>query len=199
MINNDNKIYLYTKFERFWHWAQALFVIALIVTGFDLHGSFHFINFQTTVTWHNNLGIAWLILFSFIIFWEFTTGECKQYIPTTKKLITVVNYYMFGIFKGENHPVPKTKDKKHNPLQRLSYLGVAVALVPLQMSTGFLYYTYNSWPEWGINFNLEIVAFLHTAGAFALIIFLIIHVYMTTTGHSPLAHIKAMITGWEEI
>ena len=28
---------------------------------------------------------------------------------------------------------------------------------------------------------------------------MVVHLYMTTTGHSLLAHIKAMITGWEEV
>jgi thiosulfate reductase cytochrome b subunit len=28
--------------------------------------------------------------------------------------------------------------------------------------------------------------------------FFFVHVYLTTTGHTPLAHIKTMITGWEE-
>ena len=28
--------------------------------------------------------------------------------------------------------------------------------------------------------------------------FFFIHVYLTTTGHTVFAHIKAMITGWEE-
>jgi thiosulfate reductase cytochrome b subunit len=31
-----------------------------------------------------------------------------------------------------------------------------------------------------------------------MLVFLIAHVYLTTTGHTPLAHIKAMITGYEE-
>ena len=42
-------------------------------------------------------------------------------------------------------------------------------------------------------------ATLHTIGAFLMLIFLIVHIYLTTTGHTPLAHIKAMITGWEEV
>jgi thiosulfate reductase cytochrome b subunit len=29
--------------------------------------------------------------------------------------------------------------------------------------------------------------------------FLIVHVYLATTGHTPFAHIKAMITGWEDV
>ena len=37
------------------------------------------------------------------------------------------------------------------------------------------------------------------AGAFAIFQFLIIHIYMTTTGHTIFAHIRAMITGWEEV
>jgi thiosulfate reductase cytochrome b subunit len=29
--------------------------------------------------------------------------------------------------------------------------------------------------------------------------FFFIHVYLTTTGHTMFAHIKAMITGWEDV
>lgn len=36
-------------------------------------------------------------------------------------------------------------------------------------------------------------------GAFAILTFLIVHVYMTTTGHDVTAHVKAMITGWEAV
>jgi thiosulfate reductase cytochrome b subunit len=68
------------------------------------------------------------------------------------------------------------------------------------MITGLLYYTYNSWPQMGIaKLALGTVGFLHMAGAFALLVFLVIHVYMTSTGHSLVAHFKAMCTGWEEV
>lgn len=36
------------------------------------------------------------------------------------------------------------------------------------------------------------------SGQYLMLSFLIVHVYLTTTGHTPLAHIKAMISGWEE-
>jgi thiosulfate reductase cytochrome b subunit len=29
--------------------------------------------------------------------------------------------------------------------------------------------------------------------------FFLAHVYLSTAGHTPLSHIKAMITGWEEV
>ena len=47
--------------------------------------------------------------------------------------------------------------------------------------------------------RVGVLAVLHTLGAFAILTFLVVHLYMTTTGHSLLAHIKAMITGWEEV
>ena len=198
MKEQMRKVYLYTRFERFWHWAQALFIIILAVTGLEIHGSYELFGFKRAVELHNLFGISWAVLFVFIIFWEITTGEWKHYIPTTKKLLAVAKYYMVGIFRGEPHPVPKSERNKHNPLQRLTYLGIAVALVPLQMITGLLYYTYNSWATWGITFDLGTMAIIHMAGAFALLVFLVIHIYMTTTGHAPQAHVVAMITGWEE-
>jgi len=200
MTEKMMKIYLYTRYERFWHWFQMVLIAILLFTGLEIHGLFIFLGFERAVEIHNLIGITWLIAFAFFIFWLFTTGEWKQYIPTTKKIISVMRYYGYGIFQGESHPVPKRKDAKHNPLQRLTYLSVAALLLPLQMATGVLYWTYNSWAKWGIDFlPLSAVAFIHMAVAFAILAFLVIHVYMTTTGHTVFAHIKGMITGWEEI
>ena len=68
------------------------------------------------------------------------------------------------------------------------------------MITGFLYWGYNSWAEWGLaGLPLGLVALVHMAGAFAILSFIVVHVYMTTTGHTIFAHIRAMITGWEEV
>jgi thiosulfate reductase cytochrome b subunit len=193
-------IYLYTRYERFWHWLQMVLILILLVTGFEVHGTFTLLGFETAVSVHNFVGITWLIAFAFFVFWIFTTGEWKQYVPTTRKILAVIRYYAYGIFKGESHPVPKKKHAKHNPLQRLVYLSLAAALLPIQMGSGFLYWDYNNWQTWGLGWlNLDVIAFIHIAGAFAILQFLIIHVYMTTTGHSITAHIKAMITGWEDV
>ena len=194
------RIYLYTRFERFWHWIQSILIAVLLVTGFEVHGTFSLLGYDRAVYWHNFTGLTWLVLFAFIIFWLFTTGEWKQYIPTTKKLFQVVRYYTSGIFKGYPHPVQKSKKSKHNPLQRLTYLGLTAILLPLQMITGLLYYTYNSWESWGLGWlSLKVLAVVHILGAFAILSFILIHVYMTTTGHSVTAHIQAMFSGWEEV
>lgn len=193
-------IYLYTRYERFWHWLQGVAIIVLLITGFEVHDTFTLLGFRTAVDVHSFVGLSWLILFAFFVFWIFTTGEWRQYVPTTKKMFAMVRYYSYGIFRGEPHPVPKRKDAKHNPLQRLAYLSLAALLLPIQMASGFLYWGYNSWPQWGLGWlPLKVVALVHLAGAFAILSFLVVHIYMTTTGHSLLAHIKAMITGWEEV
>jgi len=198
--NNMANIYLYTRYERFWHWLQMVLIIFLLITGLEVHGLYRLLGFDLAVKLHNFAGIIWLIAFAFFVFWVFTTGEWKQYIPTTKKMLAVIRYYGYGIFRGESHPVPKRKDAKHNPLQRLTYLSLAALLLPIQMATGFLYWSYNSWAEWGLGgIPLGIVALIHMAGAFAILNFIVVHVYMTTTGHTLFSHIKAMITGWETV
>ncbi|WP_147822270.1 cytochrome b/b6 domain-containing protein [Salidesulfovibrio onnuriiensis] len=195
------KIYLYSRFERFWHWVQGLLIILLLLTGFEVHGSIDVFGFMDAVNLHNTIGITWLILFVFIVFWMFVTHEYKQYIPTTRKLFEVARYYAHGIFRGEPHPVQKSEAAKHNPMQRLTYLGLTAILLPLQMITGLLYWGYNDWAKWGIAsfISLKVLAALHLIGGFAILIFLIVHVYMTTTGHTVSAHVEAMITGWEEV
>jgi thiosulfate reductase cytochrome b subunit len=200
MSGNMINIYLYTRYERFWHWFQSAVIIILLITGLEVNGIYSFLGFETAVTVHNYAGLTWLIAFAFFVFWVFTTGEWRQYVPTTKKMFEVILYYSYGIFKGQAHPVPKRKDAKHNPLQRLVYLSLAAFLLPLQMISGFLYWGYNSWEAWGLSFlTLQIVAIVHMAGAIAILSFLVVHVYMTTTGHKISAHVKAMITGWESV
>jgi len=200
MLKKMVQIYLYTRYERFWHWLQSLLIVVLLVTGFEVNGAYSWLGFETAVNLHNYAGLTWLIAFAFFVFWVFTTGEWRQYVPTTRKMLEVIRYYIYGIFKGESHPVPKRKEAKHNPLQRLTYLSLAAFLLPLQMITGFVYWGYNSWADWGLQgWSLGILAAIHLLGAFAILTFLIIHLYMTTTGHKVTAHVRAMITGWEEV
>ena len=100
MNANLKNIYLYARFERLWHWLQTLVIILLLLTGFEVNGVFTLLGFSTAVTVHNFAGLTWLIAFAFFVFWIFTTGEWRQYIPTTKKMLAVVRYYMLRHFPG---------------------------------------------------------------------------------------------------
>lgn len=193
------KVYLYTRFERFWHWTQAALVILLLLSGFEIHGTWQVWGFQRAHKIHYWSAWSLVVLFSFAAFWHFTTGEWRQYVPTTTLLKEVFCYYTSGIFCGVPHPFQKSRDRKLNPLQRLTYFNLKLVLFPLQFITGFLYFYYNDWPRLGIHWPLEPVALLHTLGGFAFLAFLILHIYLTTTGNTVFSHLKAMIIGFEEI
>ncbi len=198
----EKKVYLYTRFERLWHWIQAILIFMLLLTGFEIHGTYSLFGYKKAISIHNFCGITWIVLFIFFVFWLFVTGEWKQYKPTTKKMLDVILFYSFGIFKGREHPFHKSREQKHNPLQRIVYLILASIFLPIQIISGIYYYFYHSWPKLGslaIFSSLSPVAFIHTLFAFIILQFIIIHVYMTTTGSSIFEHIKSMITGWEEI
>lgn len=198
-VTAQGRFYIYTRYERFWHWLQAALIIGLLLTGLEVHGSFTLFGFRRAVILHSALGATWLVAFVFFVFWLATTGEWQQYVPTTKKMFEVMRYYAYGIFMGRPHPCPKSPEVKHNPLQRLTYLSLTTLLLPFMMITGLLYYGYHQWPALGLGFlSLSLVAAFHLAGAFAVLVFLVVHVYMATTGHSPLTYFKAMITGWED-
>jgi thiosulfate reductase cytochrome b subunit len=188
----SERVYVFPLFERFWHWAQAVLIMLLLATGFEIHGTYILLGFER----------AWTLvgLWVFAIFWHFTTGEWKQYIPTLKKVDAMIRYYVYGIFTDAPHPFRLTRLQKHNPLQRLAYLGVMTFIGPLLWVTGWLYLFYGYWAAWGWEryLSLEWVSFFHTVGAFMMLLFLIAHVYLITTGHTVFSHLKAMITGWEE-
>ena len=42
---STNRILLYKRYERFWHWAQALLVIFMLITGFEIHGAYGLFGF----------------------------------------------------------------------------------------------------------------------------------------------------------
>lgn len=192
------RIYIFTRFERFWHWTQALLIIAMLVTGFEIHGTYRLFGFEKAGQLHTFAAWALITLWVFAIFWHFTTGEWRQYLPSFKKIDLVIRHYAWGIFQGEPHPFKVTRARKHNPLQAFAYLGVKILINPLIWISGLAYLYYNELEAAGMALNLGTIALLHTAGAFMMLCFLIAHVYLITTGHTVTAHLKAMITGWEE-
>lgn len=194
------RIYIFKRFERFWHWSQAALVVTMLITGFEIHGSYTLAGFQRAVGIHTAAAWALIALWVFAIFWHFTTGEWRQYIPTLKNADAMFRYYVLGIFTGAPHPFRTTQLRKHNPLQRLAYLGVKLLINPLIWASGLGLLYYHNWRDAApAGVDLATVAWLHTAGAFMMLVFFIAHVYLATTGHTPLAHIRAMLSGYEEV
>jgi len=197
------KVYIYHSFERFWHWLQAILIIFLAFTGFEIHGNYRFFGFEEAVRYHSIAAYMFLILIVFAIFWHFATGEWKQYIPTQNNMKAQVRYYLSGIFHHAPHPTRKTVLSKLNPMQRLTYFGLKILIIPLSVLSGLAYIFYRYPQSYQIKYlnieSLKVIAVIHTIAAFLLIAFLIVHLYLITTGETLTSNLKAMITGYEEL
>ncbi|MCC7145331.1 MAG: cytochrome b/b6 domain-containing protein [Phycisphaeraceae bacterium] len=189
---------IYSRFNRFWHWTQAMLVVLLGLTGFDIHfQGLDLFGFETAVMLHRRLAWVFVVLIAFAIFWHFTTSQWRQYLPTRQFLLTMVRFYLIDIFRHGPHPVRKTAIAKFNPLQKLTYLGLKVLVIPVLVSSGFLYYYYNQWGASLAPTALRPIALMHTVAAYGLTAFMCAHIYLTTTGRTLWSNIWAMITGWE--
>lgn len=187
---------IYSKFERFWHWTQMALMAILLITGFEIHGDIRAFGFDFSVRLHNQAAWTFIALTALAIFWMFSTGHWRNFIPTTKNLGQQISYYTSGIFKKQAPPhEQKTFTSKFNPLQRLVYLALLVVAFPAQIITGLLY-LYFRYPGNPIDSEaLRLVAVSHTLLAYMMVAFLIVHLYMSTTGHKITSHVKEMITG----
>src|SRR5690554_2967239 len=77
---------IFKRFERFWHWSQAALIFFLMFTGFEIHSSYNVLGFGKATQLHEYAAYALMELWILAIFWHLTTGEWRQYIPTTDKL-----------------------------------------------------------------------------------------------------------------
>ncbi|MDD5609229.1 MAG: cytochrome b/b6 domain-containing protein, partial [Ignavibacterium sp.] len=162
-----------------------------------------FFGFRDAVKYHNIAAYMLIILIVFAVFWHFATGEWRQYVPSFKNIAAQLNYYIFGIFKNAPHPTKKTVLSKLNPLQKLTYFGLKVLVIPVIVTSGLLYMLYRYPQRYGIESlnieSLELIAIIHTVAAFFLISFIITHLYLITTGEKITTNLKAMLTGYEEL
>jgi thiosulfate reductase cytochrome b subunit len=200
---SKRQVYIYKGFERFWHWMQAILIFFLAFTGFEIHGTYSFFGYRDAVRYHNIAAYMFLVLIAFAIFWHLTTGEYKQYLPTLKNIKAQLDYYIFGIFRNAPHPTKKTVLSKLNPLQKLTYFGLKILVIPLSVTSGLLYMFYRYPSKQGVEAiniqSLEFIAIFHTIAAILLVVFIVTHLYLITTGETVTSNLKAMLTGYEEL
>ncbi|HNB54575.1 MAG TPA: cytochrome b/b6 domain-containing protein, partial [Anaerolineales bacterium] len=200
------QVYMYSVYERFWHWMQTATILLLIITGLIIHKPemFGFLAFPHAVLVHNILAAILVINAALSLFYHLVSGEIQQYIPRPygffDQAIQQSIFYLKGIFKGDAHPFEKTPQKKLNPLQQMVYFGILNVLLPLQVITGALMWGVQRWPDIANRLGgLPFLAPFHSLIAWLFASFIVMHVYLTTTGHTPTAAIKAMMLGWDEV
>lgn len=200
------RVELYPLYERLWHWLQALTIIALLLTGMEIHapGTFRLLGFERATALHEVLALFTVANAFLALFYHLATGAIRQFIPRHGDFFSLAiaqaRYYLRGIFAGEAHPIAQLPARKLNALQQVTYLVVLNVALPLQVATGILMWKAQALASWLQSLGgLGTIAAIHVACAWVFGAFLVMHVYLVTTGHTPTAHIKAMVLGWEEV
>jgi thiosulfate reductase cytochrome b subunit len=204
---SSRPVYMYDRYERLWHWLQASAILILLGTGLIIHKPhiFGIFSFAYVVRLHNVLGFILLTNAALALFYNLASGEIRQYLPEPKGFVgrsmAQTLYYTRGIFAGQPHPLEKTKERKLNPLQQITYLAILNILLPAQVITGVLIWGLQEWPRLATSLGgLPVLAPIHTLVAWAFSAFIVMHVYLTTAaGDTLAAGIKSMVSGWEHV
>ena len=110
------QVELYSLYERIWHWLQAASIIALSITGFEIHAphTIRFLGFASATRVHEALAIFTIANGFLSLFYHLTTGAIRQFVPQPKDMLSMgaaqVRYYLYGIFHGEAHPFVDGED-----------------------------------------------------------------------------------------
>jgi len=200
------RVYLYGFYERLWHWTMASSVILLLLTGFEIHhtGAFSLLGLANAVYLHNVLALILTVNAVLSLFYHLSTGEIRQFFRFNrlffKESVVQLMYYVRGIFEKAPHPIAKTAQRKLNPLQQITYFVLLNVLLPFQVISGILMWAEGHWPGLFQTIGgLRYLAPLHNLGSWLVLAFLCVHLYLITTGHSPLSNLVAMITGYDDV
>jgi thiosulfate reductase cytochrome b subunit len=108
-------------------------------------------------------------------------------------------HYAYGIFRGEQAPHHPSINRKFNALQQIAYLNIMTLLIPTTIFTGFMLWDAKFFSKWIVFLGgIRVIDSVHVLLFLFFSSFLFVHIYLATLGSTPLAHIKAMITGYEE-
>lgn len=200
-----NKVYLHTLTIRIWHWINALIVIILLVTGVQLRvpGIDVLPKFSLAVLIHKYAGFAMAASFLFWLFYVIIEGSFRRHYllrPADTRIIGKQTFfYCKGIFKREENPFTPTAGGKFNPLQKMAYGSVMLIFTPVIVITGILFSDIFFFRHAiDLLFGIRVLDALHLFAAYIFLLYLAVHIYMSTLGHNVFAHAKAMIKGYEE-
>ena len=202
----SDRIYLLPVWIRLWHWANALLIITLAITGISLHFAdpkLPLVEFSLAARIHDIAGIALVALYAFFVVANIVSGNWWQYVPkppgVLERCIVQWKWYLYGIFKGEPHPYRVSEEANFNALQAISYWMIMYMVMPVMLLTGIIFLLPEFAPDRFFGFDgLLPVAILHYVTGAVIVMFMIAHVYLGTTGKTATSMYKTMVTGWHE-
>ncbi len=155
---------------------------------------------------HNTAGLVVAASFSLWFFYYGLVARNlgKTYVPTRDDLqaglLRQAKFYLLTYFLGWPNPHHPTPQNKFNPMQKSAYMAIMFVLMPLIALTGILLTNVSPLRELVILVGgLKLLVAAHFLLACCLVAFLFTHVYLATLGKTPMAYIKPMWTGWEEV
>jgi Ni/Fe-hydrogenase b-type cytochrome subunit len=202
------KLYIHPLPVRIWHWTNAAGFVLMIATGLQIRylDLIQVVSFRTAVVAHNWIGFVLIANFFVWLSFYLFTDKIKVYHPelSPKKYFSAswrqIQFYGYGIFRGDANPHHPDAYRKFNPLQSMMYQIIMMLLVPLQFFTGVLLWDVTRFSSMVDLFGgLRVVDTIHVLLFIVFSGFIIVHVYLGSLGHTPSAHFKAMITGYEDV
>ncbi|WP_319548000.1 cytochrome b/b6 domain-containing protein [Desulfogranum marinum] len=204
-MNHQKLIYIHPVPVRIWHWINAVSFIVLIITGIQIRyaETLEFMTLSSAISIHNYVGFAAIANYFIWFAYYLGTGKIKIYIPDLRNVVAMAikqaQYYGYGFFVGKPNPHVMTPENKFNALQQQAYLVIMMVLLPAQMISGLFLWKVKGYEEYVMLLGgIKIIDTIHVLIFFFFTSFIFIHCYLATLGHTPLAHFKAMFTGYEE-
>ena len=204
-MGDDKLMYVHPAPVRVWHWVNAVGFIILIITGIQIRFAemVNWFSLEEAIKLHNYVGFVVIAVYGLWVSYYFGTMKIKLYFPNPRTFvpnaIKQLKYYGAGIFRGEPNPHQMTPDNKFNALQKNAYVGIMFVFLPAQMITGLFLWRVKRFENYiDLIGGIKIVSSIHVLLFFFFVAFVFVHIYLATLGHTPLAHFKAMFTGYEE-
>ncbi|MDX2101725.1 MAG: Ni/Fe-hydrogenase, b-type cytochrome subunit [Alphaproteobacteria bacterium] len=188
--------YIYEAPVRLWHWINVVAILVLCITGYFIGAPLPSVGGEATFTFvmgyvrmaHFIAGYVLAVGFLFRIYWGFVGNKHSReifYIPFWRP-----NWWREVVFEARWYaflaPYPK-KYYGHNPLAQLAMFLMFTCMTTLMIATGFAMYAEGAGPgHWshtafgwviGLAGNTQNLHTIHHYGMWAIILFVIIHVY----------------------
>ena len=201
-LEKTRSVFIYNLLIRLGHWFNAISTVVLLITGFWMHyiGPDHLIG-----SIHNVAGGAFVVFWISFFAYEIASFDYKQFLVDDWELregiLRQALFYVIGIFKQEEHPYHMRFAARLNPLQKVAYFTVMFFLVPLVGFTGIVLLLPDNMGFF-VNYigmeNMKYIFIFHLCGAFAMLAYLIGHLYLGTTGDKISQHYKVIVTGYHD-
>lgn len=192
---------IYPLAVRVLHWSNAALFLVLLATGLSIHapGSALSLPMEFSVGVHDAAGVLLAANFTAFLLYSLLSGDILQYIPFRSGMMRrfgqQLHYYLAGIFSGAEKPHHVTASRRMNPVQQLTYLLVYCLGMFVLLGSGLLLLVPALAATFAPEATTRCLATAHYLLAVGYMAFLLLHVYMTTTGKRLFSLLKGMVTG----